>query len=157
DSEEEKRRRRTRQFAISAAYLIAGTLTSGYILVALLGWLLRVNVETAVVSAPLETMVSKNVGQLTQMLVNPGDAVLAGQPLFVLSDEGVEQNRVLAQEQFDIATGLYAAASAKRRQEEQRMQAYQSISSHQMDSADSTVASLTAERDLAKSELERQR
>jgi len=82
DSEEEKRRRRMRRLAVSAAYLIAGMLTAGYLLVSLLGWLFRVNVETAVVSAPLETVVSKNIGHVTQMLVKPGDEVHAGQPLF---------------------------------------------------------------------------
>jgi len=157
DSEEEKRKRRTRRFAVSAAYLTAGMLIGTYILVTLLGWLLRVNVETAVVSAPLETVVSKNVGHVTQVFVKPDDKVQAGQPLFIVSDEVVEQNLVLAQEHFDIAKGLYASASAKRRQEEQRMHAYQGISSDQMDSAESMVASLKAEYDVATLELERQR
>ena len=102
-------------------------------------------------------MVSKNVGHVTQVFVKPDDKVQAGQPLFIVSDEVVEQNLVLAQEHFDIAKGLYASASAKRRQEEQRMHAYQGISSDQMDSAESMVASLKAEYDVATLELERQR
>src|SRR5262249_39342626 len=149
DSDEEKRKRRTRRLAVSAAYLTAGTLVGTYMLITLLGWLTRVNVETAVVSAPLETVVSKNVGKVTQVFVKPEDKVQAGQELFTVSDEVVEQNLALAQEHFDIAKGLHASASAKRGEEEQRMQAYQGISSHQMDSAESTVASLKAEHEVA--------
>ena len=64
-----------RRFAIASFYLAAGLVIGGFLLLAFSEQLTRMHIDTAVVGAPLEQVVSKDLGSLTEVYVQPGASV----------------------------------------------------------------------------------
>ena len=72
----------------------------------------HLNVETAVTSAPLEQVVSADVGTIAEMNVNPGMRVTAGQPLFRVDSESVDAQRAAGSP--GTGDGAHLAAAGRR-------------------------------------------
>jgi len=86
------RKSAVRRFVVASLYIVIGLATSAYALLTVTGMVTRVNVETAVTSAPLEQVVSTDVGTIRELYVQPGSETRAGQPLFRVENDVVVHN-----------------------------------------------------------------
>jgi len=153
DSPRAERNHRLRRLAIATAYLCAGLLVGSYLLFLLLEKLFRLDIETAVVSMPLEQIVSKDTGQLAEVYVRPGTVLKAGQPLFRLDSDDVRREVMLAYRDTEASRIALEDIQARKRQELEKLQTYRHISTDQLDVAAARVAAFTAELEAAKTEL----
>jgi biotin carboxyl carrier protein len=81
ESPRTERKQRVRRTIRAGLYLIAGVIVGGFIVLTL-ALFFRLRIDTAVISAALDQMVSQDVGKLAEVFVEPGNRVRAGQPLF---------------------------------------------------------------------------
>src|SRR5262249_42917906 len=115
----------------------------------------RLRIDTAVISAALDQIVSQDVGKLAEVFVQPGDRVKAGQPLFRVESEVVMRDVQAARAELGEARIALGEIQARRQQENQRLEAYQTISRDQLELARARVMAATAERDAEKTEFDR--
>jgi len=153
-SEQQQQHGFRRRF-IAAGYIFAGFALGGYLLLTLINFLSRIEVETAVINTGIEQVVSRDVGRVAEVYVRPGAEVLAEQPLLRVEDDQVTQWVATATQDLGTATTRLHEAQGRRALAAKKFQVYQSISSDQLTSAKSEVVALTAERDAAKIEADR--
>lgn len=150
-----EKKRRFQQLAIAGGYVVVGLLVGGYLLLTLLGFILRLDIQTAVIGTPLEQIVSQDLGSIAESYVQVGTAIRAGQPLLRLRNELVTRDVQLARQELDKSRIDLQEIESKREQELKKLRAYEVISQDQLDSTNARVLALTAERDVEKIELGR--
>lgn len=144
-----------KRFVIASLYILVGLAVAAYALYTVAGMVTHVNVETAVTSAPLEQVVSTDVGAIRELYVQPGSEIRAGQPLFRVENEIAVRNVEAArQEQKSAEVDLRQAHSATE-QEEKKLAAYRTISNDQREISAARIKARSAERDEAAKEFER--
>jgi multidrug resistance efflux pump len=157
ESPRTERKQGVRRIIRAGLYLIAGVIVGGFIVLTLTNLFFRLRIDTAVISAALDQMVSQDVGKLAEVFVEPGNRVRAGQPLFRVESEIVMRDVQAARAELEEARIALGEIQARRVQENQRLQAYQAISRDQLELARARVMAATAERDAEKTEFERAR
>ncbi|HET8550093.1 MAG TPA: HlyD family efflux transporter periplasmic adaptor subunit, partial [Bryobacteraceae bacterium] len=150
-------RRALRRLLIAAVYLLAGTAIIVFAVLAVLGHLMHVNVETAVISMALEQMISADAGVIAEMKVKPRMPIAAGQVLFRIDSEASARNIQAAREELAGAEIALRQAERRRDSESQRLRVYRNISNDQLEAAHANIAALTAAREEARAEFERQK
>lgn len=150
-----QRKRSIRRLAVSAIYVLIGLGVAAYALLTVAGLLMRVTVDTAVTSMPLEQVVSMDVGTIAELYIQPGAEVRAGQALFRVDNEVTARNVEAARQEVKSAEVDLREAQSRTEQEKNKLHAYQSISNNQVEVAGAKITALIAERDEARSELER--
>jgi multidrug resistance efflux pump len=148
-------RRAVLRILIGTLYLAVGLAILASLFLVIVGSLTHINVDTAVTSAPLEQVVSADVGAIAEMNVTPGMQVAAGQPLFRIDSEIAVHNVQQAREELDRAQITLRQATARRADEEQKLAEYKAISGDQLAARKAQTVSAIAARDVAQKELER--
>jgi multidrug efflux pump subunit AcrA (membrane-fusion protein) len=108
-----------------------------------------------VVVRPTETVVAQGVGYVESKLVEEGQVVAAGQPLFTLMDE--DQGRDLDARKHDLELArveLQSARTANASAKEQLL-IYQGIAEHKQEAAAERVKALEIESESAEKNLVR--
>jgi multidrug resistance efflux pump len=147
--------RTVRRWLVSAVYLTVGMVVLGFAALSVLGHFMHVNVETAVISMPLEQVVSADVGALADMNVKPGTRIAAGDVLYRIDSEASARNVHLARQELATAEIAVRQAQSRRGQEEQKLRVYRAIGNDQVEAAQAKIAALTASREQARTEFER--
>lgn len=150
-----RRKRNIRRFVVSSIYVLLGLAITAYALLMLAGIFMRVTVDTAVTSMPLEQVVSMDIGTIAELYVRPGAEVQAGQPLFRVDNEVTARNVEVARQEVKSAEVALREAASRTEQERNKLRAYESISNNQIEVAGAKIDALLAERDEARSELVR--
>jgi multidrug resistance efflux pump len=136
-------------------YFVAGPLLAGYAILAGYQSLFRMEIETAMVVRPTETVVAQGVGHLESMLVQEGQIVSAGQPLFTAVDE--DHGRDLEVKRLELARAqveLKSAHAAKLAAGD-KMSIYIGIARHKQKMASERVKALAIETESAQRNLSR--
>ena len=151
------RRRPFKALAMSAVYLALGTIVFGYAF--LLGYasFFHLEVQTAVISAPVETVAAHADGRLSWTGYRPGDVVRSGDVILSIFDNRLEREI----ENADIAVQERRArlGYAKRRhaEEQERVEGFASVESKNVAQARLELASLDAQLHTAEQQLSRVR
>ncbi len=141
--------------AMSAFYIIAGLLIFSY--AGVLGYsnFFRLEVQTAVITAPLETVEAQVDGRVEWAGLKPGDAVRSGEVILKLLDSQLEREIELA----DIAVRERKAKLAylKRRHadELERIRGFATVEMKNVQQTKLDVESLSAELETARRQLQR--
>jgi multidrug resistance efflux pump len=149
------RKSAVRRFVIASLYILVGLATAAYALLTVAGMVTRINIETAVTSAPLEQVVSTDVGTIRELYVQPGSDIRAGQPLFRVENEVVVHNVEAARQERKSAEVDLRQAHSATEQEERKLATYRVISNDQREISAAKVKSQSAQRDEAGKEFER--
>jgi len=152
-----QRKRTFRRIAVSSLYTLLGLAVIGYAALTIAGLLMRVNVDTAVTSVPIEQIVSMDIGIIGELYAQPGAEVRAGQPLFRVDNELTARNMEIALQGVKTAELEVRQAQVMVEQEQTKLRSYQSISNNQLDVAGARITALTADREEARTALERAR
>jgi multidrug resistance efflux pump len=157
-SHEEPRNRwqRARDLAgRSALYLILGPILIGFAALAAYRSFYRLEIPTAVVARPIESLVSLGTGRIGGIYVHEGQSVAAGQKLFSVDDDGAAREREDARFDRDRARADLQAAQTASRSGNQRLDVYRSIAARKQTVARERVNALTAECAVAQKQLDR--
>ena len=84
-------RRSYKALAMTGFYLVLGVFVFGYIAALVYSNMYRLEVQTAVISAPIEVVAAQAEGRLKWGGVRPGDSVTTGEKLLTLYDNKLEQ------------------------------------------------------------------
>ncbi len=140
---------------MSSFYLVLGAMVLGFTALLLYSNFYRMEVQTAVISAPVEHVESQVDGKLLWRGLTPGDAVKAGDVVVALKDNQIEREIELA----DIAVREQQAKLAylKRRQvdELERVQSFATIENKNLEQGKIEIESLRAQLQAAEQELRR--
>ena len=98
---------------MTALYLVLGTLVMGYIAVLLYTNYVRLEVRTAVVSRPIETLRVNTNATISEVLKEPGDLVSRGEVVARLADPELEER--IARAEAVVETAVNATRRARRR------------------------------------------
>lgn len=161
--------------------LVIGGILILYTISSLYKSLIRMEIQTAVLSKPIEPIISNNTGILSQIYVREGMKVKAGQPLFQLNDEKIARsisqddvgnvnalirNKIESIDELNqkIKLGQLELAEAKvslqntmalKQQEIDKLQPSKEISQSQLVAAKAKVNSLNIQYVSAKNNLNR--
>jgi multidrug resistance efflux pump len=140
---------------MSAFYLIAGALILGFTGLLMYSNFYRMEIQTAVIAAPVEHVQSQIDGKLLWRGLTPGDAVKAGDVVVSLADNQIERELELA----DIAVREQQAKLAflKRRQadELERVQSFATIENKNLEQSKIEIESIRAQLWAAEQDFRR--
>jgi multidrug resistance efflux pump len=139
----------------SLLYLILGPIVIGFAALAAYRSFYRLEIETAVVARPIESLVSLGTGRISGIFVSEGQTVAAGQKLFAIEDDAVARELENARFDRDRARADVLAARTASRSGNQRLDVYRSIAARKQTVARQRVNALTAENAAAEKQLER--
>lgn len=136
-------------------YVISGVLLLLSLIIVFYTYVLRLKVETAVVSARIETMVSPVSGYITDILVATGDSVKQGDRLLQIENLFLARQLELARVQVEESKLSFDYYQQRLENELQRLKMYQKIGHHRLISSQSMVNVskqdvLTAEQNLVR-------
>jgi multidrug resistance efflux pump len=139
----------------SLLYLILGPILIGFAGLAAYRSFYRLEIQTAVVARPVESLVSLGTGRISGVFVSEGQSVAADQKLFSVEDDGVARELESARFDRDRARADLQAAQTASRSGDQRLDVYRSIAARKQTVARERVNALTAECATAQKQLER--
>ena len=142
-------------FFIPLTYALAGLLVLFVLVILFATYVLRLKVETAVVSADIETMVAPASGYITDVFVDSGESVTKGTPLLKIQNLDLEREWQLARVQAEesrLAIHYYEQLLAN---EQQRLKLYKKIGQNRVVSAQTTVNMSQQAVTTAKNNLKR--
>ena len=139
----------------SLLYLIVGPAVIGFGVLTLYRSFFHLEVGTAVVARPIESMVSLGTGRLSRVYVREGQAVAENQMLFTVEDEEANREVQNARLDRDEATAQLAGARSASRTGKQRLNVYQRIAADKQTVAVERVNALRTEVASAQNHLDR--
>ncbi len=122
-----KRRLPVKQIAWVSIYATIGFLVFGYMALVLYSNLFRMEVQTAVVTAPLVDVRAQSDGELSFVRATPGEHVKAGETVIYVADYGLEQQIDLAKVEIQRREAELVNAMQLRTNEMERMTEYASV------------------------------
>ena len=139
----------------TALYFAVGPVLAGYALLTGYQSVFRMEIESAVVVRPTETVVAQGVGSLESVLVQEGSIVRAGQPLLTAIDQ--DQGRDLETREHDLAEARIelGAAQAANASAKEQIAIYRGIARHKQQVAEERVKALTIQAESAEKGLQR--
>lgn len=134
--------------AMSTFYLLAGVVLFGY--ASLIGYtnFYRMEVQTAVIQAPVETVVAQGDGRVEWQGAKPGDPVRAGDPVLTLIDNQLEREIELADIAVRERKARLAFLKQRHAEELERIRGYATV---EMKNVQQTRVELEALRSQLKS------
>lgn len=140
---------------MSGFYLMLGAMVLGFTALLLYSNFYRMEVQTAVISAPVEHVESQVDGKLLWRGLTPGDAVKAGDVIVALNDNQIEREIELAE--IAVREQQAKLAFLKRRQadELERVQSFATIENKNLEQGKIEVQSLRAQVHAAEQEFRR--
>ena len=155
DTEVPLRRRLLKTLAMTAFYFTAGLGVAAYAAVVFNSNFMRLEIDTAVVSAPLEPIIATTDGRIGQVTVAPGDAVIRATPLIVIEDARLQQAIDMAGVEVDRATMELLARQRELGAEEGRLNDYHAIAVGQIERTGARIRSLEKQAALAMAQKQR--
>jgi len=149
------RRWTVKALAMSTFYSIAGVGVIGYAVLALYANFWRLEVDAAVVSAPVQEIVATADGRLNAAEAQVGTLVTAGAPLFEIQDAGLQEEVDRAEIAVDRAAAELQAKRAELEAERARLADYRDIAIRQLRQSEVTVRSLEEQIALIEKEMQR--
>lgn len=143
-----------RSMLITLLYAGLGLLLTWFILSSLLTHFLRLNIDSAILSRPVERIVSPINGAVEAVYVKEGEAVTAGQALLQIDSLDSGRNISSAEAELDNATIKLAKAEAELAASQQSIGVYQALTQDKLEAAQSKFANVATSLRLAKSELD---
>ncbi len=142
-------------FAMTALYAALGLFVFGYIALLSYSNFYRMEVQTAVITAPVEAVAAQADGRVSWTDVKPGDRVQRGQVVIKLLDNKLERDIEIAD--LAIAEEKAKLIYLKQRQadELQRMQGFAKVEMKNVEQSKLDVEALRAEVDAAQNQLRR--
>lgn len=112
---------------MTAVYAVAGLIVFGY--AGLLGYsnFYRMEIQTAVITAPLETVTAQADGQVALTGLKPGDSVRAGDVVVNLIDNQLEREIELADIEVKARKAQLAYLKQKQTEELERLKGYATV------------------------------
>lgn len=141
--------------AMSAFYIIAGLLIFSY--AGLLGYsnFFRLEVQTAVITAPLETVEAQVDGRVEWAGPKPGDTVRSGEVILKLMDSQLEREIELADISVRERKAKLAFLKRRHADELERIRGFATVEMKNVKQAKLELESLSAEWETAKRQFER--
>lgn len=127
------------RYFMPTIYAISGVILLFILTVMFNTYILCLKVETAVVTAPIETMVAPVSGFISEIYVLPGQKVKKGTPLLKVENIDLERDLKLARVQLEESKLQIAYYQHLLTNEEQRLKVYQSVGSSRVESAQTMV------------------
>ena len=149
------RRRPFRALGLTALHVVLGGLVVGYAATLLYTHFYRMEVETAVISAPLELVAAQGDGRIGQVLVQQGDAVGAGQPVMLIADNDLEQRIDMARLQVEHERSVYATLDNQLVEERQRLRDYGMVSATDIQQVGWEIRALESQLTTARARRDR--
>jgi multidrug resistance efflux pump len=142
-----------RQVMWAAVYAAIGFLVFGYTALVLYSNLFRMEVQTAVVTAPIIEAKAQGDGNLPFIRVNTGDKVEAGETTIYFADYDLEKQIDLAKLQIQEREAELTHLLQKRAGELEKMTEYAAVEISDIEKAKVDVEGLEAEREAAQARL----
>jgi multidrug resistance efflux pump len=139
----------------SLLYLILGPIVLGFAGLAVYRTFFQLEIQTAVVTRPIEPLVSLGTGRISDFDVREGQAVAPNQVLFVVEDEQIRREVDEARFDRDAAAADLEAAHSASHSGDERIGVYQSIARDKQVEAAEQVGALTEQCEAAKNHLQR--
>lgn len=136
------RRLRPKALLMSAFYGLAGVVLFAYIASVLHANLFRLEVDTGVVSAPIEPLLAATDGRVTRLHAAPGQLVEAGTPLISLADPDLEEDIAFAEIRVKRARLAVDGLEEEAQLERGKLADYRAFALKQIDKAKSQLSSL---------------
>jgi len=147
------RRWSMKALAMGTFYSVAGLGVIGYAVLALYANFWRLEIETAVVSAPVQEVVATADGRLTAAEARAGALVEAGAPLFLIEDPGFQETIDRAEIAVERAAAELQAKREELAAERARLADYRDIAIRQLRQSEVTVRSLEEQIALIEEEM----
>ena len=142
-------------WAMSAFYLTAGLGIVAYAMLVFYVNFLRLEVDTAVVSAPIELILATSDGKIEKIAVGMGTKVAAETPLIVIEDPRLEEAMDLAAIRVDRTIMELTAKQKELQAEQERLRDYRTIALSQLERIKVKIRSLEQRTELARRQAER--
>ncbi len=149
------RRRSLKSLAMTAFYLTVGLGVVAYAALFIFTNFFRLEIDTAVVSAPVEPLIAPTDGRIGRITVGPNNAVAGSTPLIVIEDARIQQAIDLAGIEVDRATMELLAKQRELKAEEERVRGYQAIGLARIERASAKIKSLKEQVELAMARKQR--
>lgn len=126
-------------FFIPGLYGAAGTLIIAFLILIIATHVFRLKVQTAVVSAQIETMVAPAGGYITHVYVTPNQLIKKGMPLLKIENFDLERELQLARVQVEEANLMSNYYQTLLINEQQRLKIYKKIGRNRVISASTAL------------------
>ncbi len=147
----------TKLIAMSAFYVIAGMLIFGYAGLLAYANFFRMEIQTAVISAPVEQVEAQADGRVAWTALKPGDPVAAGETVLNLIDNQIEREIALADIVVQEKKAQLAYLKQRQIEELERAQGYASLETKNVKQTRLAFDSAAARLDAARRQLSRLR
>ena len=151
------RRWPVKAIVMTVLYLLLGVIVFGYAGLVLYGNFLKLEVQTAVVSAPLEVVVAQGNGRVVQAGPAEGGAVVEGQALMTLIDNDLEHRIDLAEIELHRAEAERDHAARLLDAEARRLADHVVVAQNNRSRAGADILALQTRLSLAQDRLARRR
>ena len=149
--------RKLRRITVGLMYLVIGAVLTLYVVVALYSYFYRLQVETAVVEAYAEAVLSPQDGIMEGLNTEVGNDIKKGEVLFTLRDPALEREIAQAEVVILEAQAQLEESQAVLADQEQQLALYTEISAARIQAADKSAKAIGDQLNLAQSELNRKR
>jgi multidrug resistance efflux pump len=149
------RRRSWKALAMTAFYFTGGLAVVCYAMLVLYTNFFRLEVDTAVVSAPIEPILATTDGRIEGIAAAPGRALTPKARLIVIEDAGLQQKIELARVHVDRATLELLASQKELEAEKEKLRDYRTIALAEIERADARIRSLEKQVSLAGNQKQR--
>lgn len=149
------RRRTPTALIMSALYLTAGFALLVYFTFTLYANFFSLEVDSAVVAAPVEKIVSGTDGLIRRVAVREGELVAAGTPLIELADTGLEEQIELGKVSIDRARVQLETKNKELEAERERLEDYRFVNMNKIREIRANLVALRERRAVAARNLER--
>ncbi len=131
-----------KMMTVTALYALAGLFVLSYTLIMLFGNFFRLEIETAVIDAPLEKLVATSDGRIVDLNVTESMPVSRGTPLLAIANPSLEQEIDLALVEIDRATIQMAAQQKNYKLELSKLSDYQTVAKNEVSRIRSRINTL---------------
>ena len=136
-------------------YLVLGVAVFSYVGVLVYANLIQLEIKTAVVSKPIETISMPIDGTVSSVLVEPGSAVRRGEALLTIQNRELEVKIDNAEIALMSSKSALQRARDKLRVEEQRLRDYRHINATELNEARADLTGKESSLEVAKRHLKR--
>jgi len=147
----------TKLIVMSSLYVTVGLALFLYIIFILYSNFFSLEVESGVVAAPIERIISTTDGRITAVSVELGHLVRQGDDLMVLEDASIEEQISLAQIGIERSRALLAAKREELALEQEKLNDYRNFAYNKLEEAKAYHASMVKQSTLADKDLARYR
>lgn len=147
----------TRAIVMTSIYIALGVMVFGYAGLLLYSNFFRMEVQTAVISAPIETVTSQADGQLKLAGVKPGDTVKPGEVLLEVVDSQLQREIDLASIAVKEQKAKLGSLRQRHLEELERIKSFATVEMKNIRQTKRELEALTEQLSLAEKNLSRQK